>query len=184
MTLHVWELQPINVAKSLRAGARACLVPACLTLFGCTVQTGLSAPNVVLDTPTGPVPLNSPAPAPVMPGGLAGPPPGLEPSLPVPTQAVSRNGTYTGTAEVLSTAGGTCLNGTKVDNFKVHGNSVRFGGFRGTIAPDGGLQMVFGGTWIVGQFEGATFRGQVDDTGGRWSGPGCTFILTLERTGP
>ena len=50
--------------------------------------------------------------------------------------------------------------------------------------PDGGLQMVFGGTWIVGQFEGATFRGQVDDTGGRWRGPGCTFILTLERTGP
>jgi hypothetical protein len=184
MTLHIRGLRPINGAKSLRAGVRACLVPACLTLFGCTVQTGLPGPNVILDTPTGPVPLNSPAPAPVMPGGLAGPPPGLEPSLPVPTQAVSRNGTYTGTAEVLSTAGGTCLNGTKVDNFKVHGSSVRFGGFRGTIAPDGGLQMVFGGTWIVGQFEGATFRGQVDDIGGRWSGPGCTFILTLERTGP
>jgi hypothetical protein len=183
MTLHIWGLRPIKVAKSLRAGVRAWLVPACLTLFGCTVQTGLPGPNVILDTPMGPVPVNSPAP--VMPGGgQAGPPPGLEPSLPVPTQAVSRDGTYSGTAEVLSTAGGMCLNGTKVDNFRVRGNSVRFGGFRGTIAPDGGLQMVFGGTWIVGQFEGATFRGQVDDTGGRWSGPGCTFILTLDRTGP
>jgi hypothetical protein len=166
----------------MRAGIRACLIPACLTLFACTVQTGLPGPNVILNTPMGPIPVNSPGP--VMPGGgQVGPPPGLEPSLPVPTQAVSRNGTYTGYAEVLSTAGGVCLNGMKVDNFKVHGNSVRFGGFRGTIAPDGGLQMVFGGTWIVGQFEGPTFRGQVDERG-RWASPGCTFILTLDRTGP
>jgi hypothetical protein len=145
MTLHSWERRPINVGKSLRAGARACLVPVCLTLFSCAIQTGLPGPNVILDTPTGPVPLKSPAP--VMPGGgLAGPPPGLEPSLPVPTQDVSRNGTYCGSAEVLSTAGGRCLNGMKVDNFRVRGSSVRFGGFRGTITPDGGLQMVFGGT--------------------------------------
>ena len=81
------------------------------------------------------------------------------------------------------TAGGSCDNGMNVTNFRVDGNSVRFGQFRGTITPDGGLQMVFGGTWIIGQFEGATFRGQADFRG-RWGAPGCVFILTLDRTGP
>jgi len=182
MTLDTRGLRPSNVTKFLRVGVRACFVPACLILFGCTIQTGLPGPNVILDTPMGPIPVNPPGP--VMPGGgLAGPPPGLDPTLPVPTQAGSRNGTYSGRAEVLSTAGGMCLNGMNVTNFRVRGNSVRFGQFRGTIAPDGGLQMVSGGTWIVGQFEGATFRGQVDAKG-NWDMPGCTFILTLDRTGP
>ena len=110
MTQVARGLRPSKVAMSLRTGIWACLLPACLTLFGCTVQTGLPGPNVILNTPMGPVPVNPPAP--VMPGGgLAGPPPGLEPSLQVPTKAVSRNGSYAGRAEVLSTAGGTCLNG-------------------------------------------------------------------------
>jgi len=182
MTRDIRRFQPSNVAKSLRAGVRACVVPACLALFGCTVQTGLPGPNVIFDTPMGPVPLNSPAPVP--PGGaLAAPPPNLMPTLPAPAQVVSRDGIYSGTAEVLSTNGGSCTSGMDVSNFRVHGNSVRFGQFRGTIAPDGGLQMVFRGTWIIGQFEGATFRGQVDNRGGRNSA-GCTFILTLDRTGP
>jgi len=166
----------------MRAGLRAWLVPPCLMLLGCTVQTGLPGPNVTFDTPMGPVPLN--APAPVGPGsGLAAPPPGLEPMSPVPARSVSRDGTYSGRAEVLSTAGGMCLHGMNVSNFRVRGNSVRFGQFRGTIAPDGGLQMVSRGTWIVGQFEGATFQGQVD-AAGNWDMPGCTFFLTLDRIGP
>jgi hypothetical protein len=182
MTRDTKGSEPINAAKSLRVGVRACLVSACFALFGCTVQTGLPAPNVILDTPTGPVPLNSPAPVP--PGGaLAVPPPNLMPTLPAPAQAVSRDGTYSGRAEVLSTNGGSCTTGMDVTNFRVHGDSVRFGQFWGTIAPDGGLQMAFRGTWIVGQFEGATFRGQADFNG-RWGAPGCTFMLTLDRTGP
>jgi hypothetical protein len=182
MRRDIRRLQPINAAMSLRVGIRVGLIPLCLTLFGCTIQSGLPGPNVIFNTPMGSVPLNSPASVP--PGGaLAVPPANLEPPLPVPTQPVSRDGTYSGTAEVLSTNGGSCTRGMNVSNFRVHGNSVRFGLFRGTIASDGGLQMVFRGTWIIGQFEGATFRGQVDDRGGRNSA-GCTFILTLDRTGP
>lgn len=181
MTPDTNGLPRTDVPRALRAVIMACIVPGCLTLLGCTVQTGLPGPNVTFDTPMGPVPLNSPAPGPSA-GGLAVPP-GLDQTMPVPAPVVSRNGTYSGRAEVLSTAGGMCLNGMNVSNFKVHGNSVRFGQFRGTIAPDDGLQMVSRGTWIIGQFEGATFRGQVDARG-NWDAPGCTFILTLDRVGP
>jgi hypothetical protein len=181
MTPEVNGFPRADVPKSLRAVIVACVVPACLTLFGCTVQTGLPGPNVIFDTPMGPVPLNSPAPGP--PGGSLAVPPGLDQTVPAPVPAVSRDGTYSGRAEVLSTGGSVCLNGMNVSNFKVRRNSVRFGQFRGTIAPDGGLQMVFRGTWIIGQFEGTTFRGQVDGRG-NWDSPGCTFILTLDRVGP
>jgi hypothetical protein len=182
MTRDVKGCNLIDAAKSLRAGVTACLIPVCLALFGCTGQNGSVGPNVVLSTPTGTVPLYTPAPSPSGPGNDLAVPPGLD-SAPPPAQAVTRNGTYTGRAEVLTTAGGQCDSGMNVDNFRVHGNSVRFGQFRGTIAPDGGLQMVFGGTWIIGQFEGATFRGQADFRS-RWGAPGCVFVLTLDRTGP
>jgi hypothetical protein len=184
MTQDAKKLARIDVMAPRRTAVRAFLVPACLALFGCTVQTGLSGPNVILSTQTGAVPLYTPAQSPAGPGNDLAVPPGLEPaSPPPPAQAGNPNGTYSGRAEVLSTAGGTCDKGMNVSNFKVHGNSVSFGQFQGTIAPDGGLQMVFRGTWIIGQFEGATFRGQADFRG-RWGSPGCVFILTLDRTGP
>lgn len=181
MALKTSWLRQISAAKSLRAGVRAGVVPACLMLLACTVQTGLPGPNVVLNTPTGPVAVNSPAPGP--PGGGLAVPPGLQPAPPAPAQPVSRDGTYAGSMEALSTAGGVCSNQIKVTGFRVRGSAVRFGSFRGTIASDGGLQMVFGGTWIIGQFEGATFHGQVQGASGR-GGPGCSYILTLDRTGP
>jgi hypothetical protein len=166
----------------MRAGVRACLVPACLALLGCTVQTGLPGPNVIFDTPMGPVPLNTPAPG--GPGsGLAAPPPNLEPTLPAPAQAVSRDGRYAGIAQVLTTGGGLCIKPVTISGFIVRGNSARFGGFRGTIDPEGGVQMYYGGNWIVGQFEGGSFRGQLSYSA-RFSGNGCTYILNLERTGP
>jgi hypothetical protein len=159
----------------MHPGLKLCLVAACVMSFGCS-----GPPTVVLDTPTGVVPLN--APAPVMPGGLAAPPPGLEPSAPGPAQGVSRDGSYAGTATALITGGGLCTETRNVAGFVVHGNSARFGGFRGTIAADGGVQMVYGQDWLVGQFEGATFHGQLDSLG-RFGSPGCTYRLNLERTG-
>jgi hypothetical protein len=179
MTLDAEKLARIDIMASRRAAVRAFLVPTCLALFGCN-----QGPNVILSTPTGSVPLYTQSQPAAGPGSNLAIPPGLETaSPPPPAYSGNRNGTYSGRAEVLTTAGGVCDNGMNVDNFKVYGNSVRFGQFRGTIAPDGGLQMVFGGTWIIGQFEGATFRGQADFRG-RWGAPGCVFALTLDRTGP
>jgi hypothetical protein len=179
MAARALALQPGNGARPMCAGLRACLVPACLVVFGCSGD-----PNVVLDTPTGPVALNSPAPA--MPGGLVGPPPGMDvmqPSGPAATKNVARDGTYTGTAEPLDTGGGMCISTQAVAAFVVRGTSVRYGGFRGRIAADSGLQMVYGQDWIVGQFEGATFRGQLSIQG-RFGSPGCTYMLSLGRVGP
>jgi hypothetical protein len=150
-------------------------------------------PNVIYDTPMGPIPLN--APTPVAPdGSLLAPPPGLEPALtappqgigatsPVPAQPVSLDGTYSGGGEVLSTGGGMCLSNVHIDTFKVHGSSVRFGRFRGSITADGGLQMACDGAWIVGQFEGPIFRGQWNGRG-NFDTLGCTIFLTLDRIGP
>ena len=91
-----WQLQ----------SGRACvagLAILCSLLLGCSGNNGWQPPTVVVDTPTGVTPIYSPAP--VMPGGIAGPPPGLENSaLPQPTQPtrpVSRDGSYVGTAEPL-----------------------------------------------------------------------------------
>lgn len=179
MTLCSGLVRPTGGARSARARLKV-LVSVGLMLSSCS-----SPPTVLLDTPNGLVPLDSPAPSSAMPAGLAGPPPGLEPSPP-PLRAVqggSRDGLYTGTATVLVTDGGLCTDTLKVSDFAARGNSARFGGFRGTIGADGGVQMYYGQDWITGQFEGATFRGQMV-VQGRFDSPGCTYMLNLARTGP
>jgi hypothetical protein len=141
-----------------------------MLLAGCA-----GGPTVLLATPSGPVHIaGSPMPTP-----MVGPPPGLDPAL----AGAGRDGTYAGTATVLLTAGGQCIQNQQIGNFRVRGNAVRYGVFRGTIDPDGGLQMVHGRTWIIGQFDGATFSGQLDIPG-RYGGPGCSYLLSLARVGP
>jgi hypothetical protein len=158
---------------------------AALWLAGCSGRT----PQVVLDTPSGDVPLNAPQPTTGMPGGLAGQPPRLEPAMPAPGPAaapaavVHRDGTYSGIADVLMTGGGLCIENRPIGNFRVDGDTVRFGGFRGRIAPDGGLQMAYGQDWIVGQFEGATFHGHLD-VPAPFATPGCSYKFDLRRIGP
>jgi hypothetical protein len=153
-------------------------VTACLLLLGCSG----GGPTVLVDTPMGAQVLYSPGP--VMPNGLPPPPPGLDAALPTPGQIVDRSGSYAGTAVPLSTAGGSCISTVNVKGFHVHGNSVRFGGFRGRIDANNGLQMAYGQNWIVGQFEGPVFYGQIDFNGRGAFGPGCTYALTLQRIGP
>jgi hypothetical protein len=122
---------------------------------------------VLLSTPNGPETLYSPQPA--MPqggsGGAIPPPANLMPGAPPPGQPVSRNGTYTGAATLLSDYGNMCQRTVPVVGFHVSGN---------------GLQMVYDQQWILGQFEGATFHGHVTFWGRQ--GPGCTYLLNLERT--
>src|SRR5215472_18045169 len=154
----------------------------CLILAGCSG----GVPSIVLDTPSGPTPIYTPTPAPMdMPGGGVGPPPGMQAAVampgqqgtpPVPGQMVSRSGSYAGTAVPLDTGGGVCLATKTVHNFFVRGDSVRYGGFHGTIDGNGGLQMVFADRWIIGQFDGTTFRGQFELAGG-FNFSGCTYML-------
>jgi hypothetical protein len=178
---HATRLQAIETAGPARQCSRLSLTVLCLLLLDCSGNNAWQQPTVILDTAAGPRTLLSPAPA--MPGGAVAPPPGLEnapPSNPVPP--VRRDGTYVGTAVPLDTGGGLCIATHQVSGFHVQGNSVRFGGFRGTIDANNGLQMVSRRDWIAGQFDGDTFRGQMDVTG-RFDAPGCTFMMTLQRAG-
>ena len=77
----------------------------------------------------------------------------------------------------MSSYGNMCQETVPVVGFRVSGNRVRFGRFHGTIDSNDGLQMVSNQQWIVGQFEGATFHGQV--TFWTREGPGCTYVLSL-----
>ena len=136
-----------------------------LLLCGCTIQSGLPGPEVIAGTPVGPVPLVPPA---------AAPPPAPPGSL---------DGQYTGVGTVLSTGGGLCIKPLDIAGFVVRGDAVRYGRFAGTIAPNAALQMIADGNWIVGQFQGPTFRGELDVPGVR-DQPGCSYLLNLARTGP
>jgi hypothetical protein len=118
--------------------------------------------------------------------GTIGPAPGMEPALPTPAQAAGRSGTYAGVMEPLSTAGGdtNCVNIVQIAGWYVYGNRVRFGQFHGTIDADDSLQMVYGRDWITGQFDGATFHGQLIDYGTGNTLPGCSFMISVKRVGP
>jgi hypothetical protein len=78
-----------------------------------------------------------------------------------------------------------CMRPLQVTDFCVAGDSVRYAGFRGTIDSAGGLQMARGEQWIVGQFEGSTFSGQLTvPARGRNNAPGCSYVLSLNCVGP
>jgi hypothetical protein len=149
----------------LRSWSPAVLLPG---LFVAACAGG--PPSVVLDTASGAVPLFP------RPGGSA-------PTAGAPVQTGDRSGTYAGVAVPLNAGGGTCIQNRQVTDFRVYGRSARFGGFRGTVAPDGIVEMAHGQDWIVGQFDGATFNGHLT-LGGRRTTLSCTYTITLRRVGP
>jgi hypothetical protein len=167
-------------ARRSRARTRALresiTVRSCLNLVlvvGCLAMAGCSE-----GPPSGPS------------GVLATPPQGGQPAVPIASAPTDLSGTYAGTAVPLNTGGGRCITTRNVSGFTVRGRSVRFGGFRGTIDANNGVQMSRGQQWIVGQFEGAIFYGQLDLTPqgtsrrGRSAPIGCSYILNLQRVGP
>jgi hypothetical protein len=155
---------------------------ALLLLAGCSGH-GLQPPTIAVGTPPGVTQLSSDAPE------ISGGPP---PMVPLPTLAMGsappapakpvRSGTYTGVAWPMG-SGGCCTTTHEFSGFHVHGNAVRYGGLRGTIDTQNGVQMTNGQTWIYGQFEGEAFAGQMD-VPGRRGGAGCTYQLSLSRIGP
>jgi hypothetical protein len=153
---------------------------ACMLLAGCSGNMSPQLPAVEFASPTGVTPIYTPGP--VMPGGQAPPPPGLEaPPLASPPPVAQRSGDYQGTATPLDSGGGACINTIRIEGFHVRGNAVRFGEYYGTIDASGGLQMALRGSWIIGQFEGASFHGQYDPPGA--FGGGCSFTMALQRVG-
>jgi len=155
------------------------LVMGCLALVGCSGDM----PSVTVNTAHGQTPIYTPAAQST--GSLAAPP---QIEQPTASLATDRSGTYAGTAVPLDTGGGMCIKTRTVSGFTVRGKSVRFGSFRGTLDANGGVQMFAGQHWIVGQFEGAVFAGQLDMTQsglgrGGFGARGCSYLLNLQRIG-
>jgi hypothetical protein len=146
--------------------------PSLILAVGCLFLAACSgSPSVTPNTGAAPPPASAPS--------------ATSPPAPVPSPTGDRSGSYAGTAQPMDTGGGVCIRPRQVTGFRVAGNSVRFGGFRGTIDSAGGLQMIRGDQWIVGQFDGTTFHGQFTfPRQGRSNAPGCSYVLSLERVGP
>lgn len=159
------------------AAASALLASAACT----TIIPPGGPPTVIQSTPFGSTVISQGG---QLGGGMAAPPSNLDPDLPgtLPALGGPRDGVYSGVAVPLNTAGGMCIANQSVDGFRVAGDQVRWGAFRGRIRGDN-LQMVQGSTWVFGQFDGNRFSGQIT-TQGRFQQPGCTFMLTLAKTGP
>src|SRR5690348_4498804 len=137
-------------------------------------------PTVIQSTPFGSTVISGNA----QPGGgNATPPSDLDPGMPgtLPALGGGRDGIYSGVAVPLDTGGGLCITTQPIDGFRVSAERVQWGLFRGRIRGDA-LQMVQGNTWVFGQFDGNRFSGQITMYGRRQA-PGCTFMLTLAKTG-
>jgi len=154
------RIHGVSVAALLTIGSLVC---GGLLLSGCAQQS-----STPFFTPRGVIPMNAPptTPAPVL----------QYPAGPF-------DGVYRGTSRVLSGAG-RCFGTQRVEGFHVRGNVARWQGYRGTIDPGGGVQMHFGQEWIVGQFRGNIFMGQLEIGGWSRNDSSCVYGLALERVGP
>ncbi len=143
------------------------LLAACaaLTLCGCekTFDTNTGKTSAVTVTLPG---------APPRTLGEAPPPP---PSGPV---ELPPSGLYAGHGQSLNNPGGRCRSTIVVRNWRVNGDSVRFGPFTGRIQPDGTLRMRAGGRTIMGRFDGVRFTGRKFAPH-----PACRYALTVEPVG-
>ena len=155
---------------------RASVIVGLLLLTSCTVQMsrtpggGMTVTHMEVRQPGS-------APRTILPSQPAAPAPPFTPG--------SLDGVYSGIASQLGTAGGRCLTDQKVTNFRVSGDTVRWGGFRGTIDRNGGVQIVHGRDWLYGEFIGTQFSGVLERTGiggiGSRQNPGCSYRLLLQR---
>jgi len=103
--------------------------------------------------------------------------------LPPPSSALGHDGNYNGWAELLGgPVGPNCATRQRVSNFRVKGDRVQFGGFRGRIDQSGSIQMARGSTWITGQFTGAQFNGSLTQTPAFNNFQGCSYRLVLDRS--
>jgi hypothetical protein len=108
------------------------------------------------------------------------PPAGSATAAPPASSPAGHDGVYAGWADPLATDGGLCMQTRRIEGFRVLGDRVSYGQFRGRIDSENGLQMAGGNDWLIGQFDGTTFHGQLL-TYFTQSRPGCSFVLRLER---
>jgi len=173
--------------KPLRRLAPALALAAaagCTATYTQSPGGGWSPPTVYADTPGGVYPIYTPDQA--MPGSapnLAAPPgmggPAGYGALLAPGGGPGGNdGTYDGSANLLSDLPGSCPFHIDMTNMHVRNGEVRFASYRGRIDQGGYVRMADGSlNWMVGRFEDGQFSGTFTT---RY----CTYSLALSRVGP
>ena len=104
------------------------------------------------------------------------------PVAPVSVAAGPFDGLYTGTAVVEVNPEFGCTRQIPVGGFRVDGNAVRFGAFRGTVAPDGSATLLFGYSTMVGRFADNGFQGRIALYPMlQWDKEACVYRASLGR---
>ena len=85
------------------------------------------------------------------------------------------DGVYEGQATV-SDPGLPCQQMGTLNPMKVSGGHIDFGNLRGEVQPNGQVKLVFGQVYVVGQFEGTHFSGQIMNPQ-----PACNFNLSMDK---
>lgn len=156
---------------------------AAICVVGCTTvyQPGVP-PITTLDLPvTGSIVVNPPPPPPpIVERRLRVPPSDVPPVPSELTSASGWSGSYAGWASMINAQPGRCAADMRITNFRVTGDQVRFGRFRGRVAPDGRLQLVEGQNTIVGGFRDGHFEGQMSFAASDQA-VGCVYLMTLDR---
>ena len=170
------RLAPLAVLAATAAG--------CPATYTQLPGGGWSPPTVYADTPGGVYPIYTPdqpampatEPSLAMPPNLGGPAvPGALPSAGGPA---GNDGTYDGTASLLSDLPGSCAFRMSMTNMHVSNGNVRFASYRGRINSEGYVRMADGSlNWMVGRFENGHFSGT-------YTNRYCTYALSLDRVGP
>jgi hypothetical protein len=168
---HSW---PIAVPARL-----VCLVALSALLAGCT-GSGWQPPTVMAASVMGAKTIYPPDAAQPTADVLPTPPAGSANAASSVGAPAEHDGDYAGWAYPLVTDGGLCTQTLRIAGFRVLGGRVSFGQYRGRIDSENGLQMAGGTNWLIGQFYGVTFRGQLM-TYATHNRPGCSFIVRLER---
>lgn len=168
---HSW---PIAVPARL-----ACLAALSVLSQGCA-GSDWQPPTVMVASAMGATTIYPPAAARPAPDVLPAAPAALANAAPPAGTPAGHDGEYAGWADPLMSDGGLCMLTLRIEGFRVLGDRVSFGQFRGRIDSGNGLQMAGGNDWLIGQFNGATFHGQLM-TYATHSRPACSFIVRLER---
>ena len=95
----------------------------------------------------------------------------------------SADGLYAGAVDLI--VGTACPQTMTISNFRVTGNEVRFGGFRGPVSPDGSVSLSYAGMLLNGRFQGDGFTGRIDTDNDLliYARPltDCLYTITVRR---
>lgn len=99
----------------------------------------------------------------------------LEACAPTGPTTTAFDGVYQGQG-TLSDPGLPCQNTAPLNPMKVSGGHVDFGNLHGWVQQNGQLTLEFGQVYVVGQFQGTQFTGQIE-----FPQPACNYNINMNK---